>query len=87
MKTVYITSRRRTCIDTATPCAVKVYSNARLLQLFVDGRLTEEIAHCPDATGVIWQFKPIVLTEGSHELKVVGDGVTDSMQLQAVKNL
>jgi len=64
-----------------------VYSNARSLQLFVDGRLAEEIAHCPDVTGVIWQFKPIVLTEGNHELKVIGDGVTDSVRLQAVKNL
>ncbi len=87
VKTVYITSRRRTRIDSATPCVVKVYSNARSLQLFVDGRLTEEIAHCPDVSGVIWQFKPIVLTEGNHELKVIGDGVTDSVRLQAVKNL
>lgn len=76
-KTVYITGRRLKKLYANKPYTVKVYSNASSLQLWIDGKWVQTLPQCDDPSGVIWTFRPVVLPVGSHEIKVVGDGVED----------
>jgi beta-galactosidase len=78
-KTVYITGRRLKKLSYEKPYSVKVYSNATCLQLFVDGKWKKNLPDCTDPSGVIWSFRPIVLSPGRHEIKVIGDGVEDTV--------
>lgn len=77
VKTVYITGRRLKKLYANKPYTVKVYSNASSLQLWIDGKWVQTLPQCDDPSGVIWTFRPVVLPVGSHEIKVVGDGVED----------
>ena len=77
VKTVYITGRRLKKLYADKPYTVKVYSNASSLQLWIDGKWVQTLPQCDDPSGVIWTFRPVVLPVGSHEIKVVGDGVED----------
>ena len=79
-KTVYITGRRLKKLSSEKPYSVKVYSNASSLQLLIDGKWVQTLPHCDDSSGVIWTFCPVVLTAGKHEIKVIGDGVEDTIQ-------
>lgn len=79
-KTVYITGRRLTKLSSGLPYAVKVYSNAGCLQLWIDGKWIQTLSQCDDPSGVIWTFRPVTLPSGTHEIHVTGDGVEDAVQ-------
>lgn len=76
--TVYITSRRRTVAPSTGIIPVKVYSNASSLTLSVNGKEVQTLDHCPDSTGVIWNFEPVALQNGENTIVVSGDGVADT---------
>lgn len=78
-KTVYITGRRLRKLSSEKPYSVKVYSNAACLQLFIDDKWKETLPVCTDPSGVIWSFRPIALSPGRHEIKVIGDSVEDAV--------
>lgn len=78
--TVYITGRRLTRLPASQDCTVKVYSNAKSLSLYVDNVLQQTLSSCPDASGVVWTFQAQRLAPGRHVLRVVGDGVEDTVE-------
>ena len=78
--TVYVTGRRLTHLQANSEYSVKVYSNAKSLQLFVDGQRIQTLEHCPDPTGIIWTFSPIKLAPGIHVIRVEGDGHSDTVE-------
>lgn len=84
--TVYITSRRMTKRQLATPMPIHVYSNAHALTLSVNGRKVETLDHCADATGVIWDFQPVMLRQGKNIIVVTADdGSTDTISVTSGK--
>ncbi len=78
--TVYITGRRMTRLQANSDYCVKAYSNAKSLQLFVDGQPIQFLEHCPDPTNIIWTFSPIKLAPGKHVIRVEGDNHSDSVE-------
>lgn len=78
--TVYVTGRRLTHLQANSEYSVKVYSNAKSLQLFVDGQPIQTLEHCPDPTGIIWTFSPIKLAPGNHVIRVEGDSHSDAVE-------
>lgn len=80
VETVYITSRRLTRLQAGQPYAFKVYSNAPRLQLYVDGKLAETLDKCNDPSGIVWTFRALTLSKGSHQIKVVGDKTEDQIE-------
>lgn len=78
--TVYITSRRFTKRPADEPLSIKVYSNAKKLTLYQNGKEVETMTGSGEDTGVVWNFKPISFQSDSDTFKVIGDnGVEDSV--------
>lgn len=78
--TVYITSRRMRALPEGQPARIHVYSNARSLSLYRDDQLLERLDSCRDATGVVWDFKPVKMNDGENTFRVVADdGTSDSV--------
>lgn len=82
--TVYITSRRFSKRPANIPVEVKVYSNAKSLTLYQNGKELETLNGSGEETGVIWNFKPVKFTSAKDTFKVIaGDGTSDEVTLQA----
>ena len=75
--TVHITSKRMRIFPSGKPVTVKIYSNARSLKLYQNGKLIQTLDKCKDESGIIWTFEP-VRNESSHDVfKVVADDSTE----------
>ncbi len=84
--TVYITSRRFKLRPADTPVQIKVYSNAKTLTLFQNGKEVETLNGSGEKTGVIWNFKPISFTSQKDSFKVVSDnGTADEVEFFQMK--
>lgn len=82
--TVYITSRRFSKRPSDTAIEVKVYSNAKSLTLYQNGKEIEKMSNSGEETGVIWNFKPVRFAGERDTFKVVAaDGTSDEISLQA----
>ena len=78
--TVYITSRRLRYIPAGQDFSIKVYSNAKNLTLYQNGRIVTKKYRSEEETGVIWTFSGIRLKKDSDTFKVVaGDGTKDEV--------
>lgn len=81
--TVYITSRRFSKRPANIPVEVKVYSNAKSLTLYQNGKEVETLNGSGEETGVIWNFKPIKFAGAKDTFRVVAGGTSDEVTLQA----
>ena len=82
--TVYITSRRFTQRPAEAPITIKVYSNAKTLTLYQNGKAIETLNGSGEETGVIWNFKPVKFASANDTFKVVSsDGTTDEINLRS----
>ena len=80
--TVYITSRRLTRLPSGRDFSIKVYSNAKNLTLYQNGRIVTKKYKSEEDTGVIWTFTGLRLKKDSDTFKVVAkNGVKDEITL------
>jgi beta-galactosidase len=78
--TVYITSRRLKSIPAGKSFTIKVYSNAKNLTLYQNGKLVTKKNSSGEDTGVIWTFEGIRLNKDSDTFRVVANnGVKDEV--------
>ncbi len=87
--TIYIASRRFFS-RSSDAVRIKVYSNARNLTLYQNGKKIETLDSCPDSSGIIWNFAPInfVLDSDTFTVKgIMADGtvVSDQVVFQHTK--
>ena len=86
LTTVYITSRRFTKRPADQPLTIKVYSNAKSLTLYQNGKEVETLKTSGESSGVVWTFSPIKLQTEKDDFKVVADdGTTDTVSFFATK--
>ncbi len=71
--TVYITSRRLRSRPSGEEFTIKVYSNARSLSLYQNGKLVKKKTGSGEDTGVIWTFPGIRLQKDSDTFRVVAN--------------
>lgn len=84
-ETIYISSRRLKKIPASLAYQVKVYSNAKTLTLYQDGKEIETLKGSGEITGVIWKFKPVKLNGKQSTFKVVSDsGKEDQITLESL---
>lgn len=74
--TVYITSRRLRSRPSGEEFAIKVYSNAKNLSLYQNGKLVTKKNSSGEETGVIWTFPGIRLQKDSDTFRVVANNGT-----------
>ncbi|MBR1927996.1 MAG: hypothetical protein IJ840_09675 [Bacteroidales bacterium] len=78
--TVYITSRRLGSRPAGKEFSIKVYSNARTLSLYQNGKLVTKKTTSGEDTGVIWTFPGIRMKKDSDTFRVVANnGVRDEV--------
>ena len=78
--TVYVTSRRLRSIPAGKEFTIKVYSNAKTLTLYQNGRQIAKKYNSGEDTGVIWTFPGISLKKDSDTFRVVANnGVKDEV--------
>ena len=84
--TVHITSSRLEYVPAGKEFSIKVYSNAKNLTLYQNGRLVTKKYKSEEDTGVIWTFRGLTLKKDSDTFKVVGgNGVTDEVTFSALR--
>lgn len=80
--TVYITGRRLLRHPRGKEFSIKVYSNARGLTLYHNGRQVSKKTSPDDPTGVVWTFSGLKLKEDTDVFRVVAsDGTSDEISL------
>lgn len=78
--TVHITSSRLSGIPAGKTFSLKVYSNARNLTLYQNGRIVTKKYSSGEDTGVIWTFEGLKLNKESDTFRVVANnGVKDEV--------
>ena len=78
--TVYITSRRLRSLPAGRDFTIKVYSNAKSLTLYQNGKQIARQVSSGEDTGVIWTFPGIRLKKDSDTFRVVANnGVKDEV--------
>ena len=78
--TVYITSRRMRSVPAGQEFTIKVYSNAKSLTLYQNGKQIAKKNNSGEDTGVIWTFPGIRLSKESDTFRVVSNkGVQDEV--------
>ena len=75
--TVHITSSRLRQVPAGKAFTIKVYSNARNLTLYQNGRIVTKRYSSEEDTGVIWTFPGIRLKKDSDTFKVVANNGTN----------
>jgi hypothetical protein len=86
LTTVYITSRRFTKRPADKPLTIKVYSNAKSLTLYQNGKEVETLKTSGESSGVVWTFAPIKFQTEKDDFKVAADdGTTDTVSFFATK--
>jgi Beta-galactosidase/beta-glucuronidase len=80
--TVCITGRRLAGWPVDKALRVKVYSNAKTLTLYQNGKIVTKLYSSGESSGVIWVFPEVRLKTGQDTFKVVAnDGTTDEVTL------
>ena len=80
--TVYITGRRLFRPPRGKEFSIKVYSNARGLTLYHNGRQVSRKTSPDDPAGVVWTFSGLKLKEDTDVFRVVAsDGTSDEVSL------
>ena len=74
--TVYITSRRLKYRPAGQDFSIKVYSNARNLTLYQNGRIVTKKYKSEEDTGVIWTFTGLRLRKDTDTFRVVANNGT-----------
>ena len=74
--TVYITSRRLRSRPAGQEFSIKVYSNAKSLSLYQNGKLVTKKTSSGEDTGVIWTFPGIRMKTDSDSFRVVANNGT-----------
>jgi beta-galactosidase len=78
--TVHITSSRLSGIPAGKTFSLKVYSNARNLTLYQNGRIVTKKYSSGEDTGVVWTFDGLKLNKESDTFRVVANnGVKDEV--------
>ncbi len=78
--TVYITSRRMKYYPSNRPVDLKVYSNAKSLTLYQNGKKVRTMTESGERSGLVWIFKNIPRDKGQDTFKVVAqDGTEDEI--------
>jgi beta-galactosidase len=78
--TVYITSRRLRSLPAGRDFTIQVYSNAKSLTLYQNGKQIARQVSSGEDTGVIWTFPGIRLKKDSDTFRVVANnGVKDEV--------
>jgi beta-galactosidase len=84
--TVYFTSRRLKYFPAGEDLRLKVYSNAKSLTLYQNGRQVEKMKGSGESTRVVWQFSPLKLKTDQDTFKVVADdGTTDEITISRLR--
>ncbi len=84
--TVHITSGRLEYFPAGEELRIKVYSNAKYLTLYQNGRQVARLVSSGEASGVVWTFPAVRLKTAEDSFKVVANnGVTDEITLKKAK--
>ena len=84
--TVHITSSRLRQIPAGQEFTIKVYSNAKNLTLYQNGKQIARKTSSGEDTGVIWTFPGIRLNQESDEFRVVANnGVKDEVTFSRLR--
>lgn len=76
LTTVHITQKRRMKPAVGEPLCIKVYSNARQLSLFQNGKRVQTLGAPSDETQVVWRFDAVRMASPSDVFRVVADDGT-----------
>jgi beta-galactosidase/beta-glucuronidase len=80
--TVHITSSRLKYFPSDQDLCIKVYSNAKYLTLYQNGRLVSKLTSSGESSGVVWTFPAVRMKTGEDTFKVVSNnGVSDEITL------
>lgn len=80
--TVHITSSRLKYFPSDHDLCIKVYSNAKYLTLYQNGRLVSKLTSSGESSGVVWTFPAVRMKTGEDTFKVVSNnGVSDEITL------
>ena len=74
--TVHITSSRLSGVPAGKDFNIKVYSNAKTLTLYQNGRMVAKKYNSGEDTGVIWTFTGLRMKKDSDTFKVVANNGT-----------
>ncbi len=84
--TVHITRSRLLSYPADTDLNIKVYSNAKYLTLYQNGKIVTKMYGSGESTGVVWTFPAVRLKTDQDTFKVVSDkGVEDEITLSRLK--
>ena len=84
--TTNITSRRLKSFPAGQDLRIKVYSNAKYLTLYQNGRLIDRMVSSEESSGVVWTFPAVRLKTDEDTFKVVAnDGTTDQIVLRKAR--
>ncbi|MBR4755441.1 MAG: hypothetical protein IK076_00705 [Bacteroidales bacterium] len=84
--TVHITSSRLKYVPEGRDFSIKVYSNAKNLTLYQNGKIVTKKLRSEEDTGVIWTFSGLRLKKDSDTFKVVANnGVKDEITLSGLR--
>lgn len=84
--TVHITSRRLRCVPAGEEFRIKVYSNAKYLTLYQNGRQVTRMTSSEESTGVVWTFPAVRLKTAEDTFKVVANnGVSDEIVIRRAR--
>jgi len=84
--TVHITSSRLKYFPAGQDLRIKVYSNAKYLTLYQNGRQVTRLTSSEESSGVVWTFPAVRLKTAEDTFKVVSNnGVTDEITLKKAK--
>ncbi len=84
--TVHITSSRLEYFPAGEDLRIKVYSNAKYLTLYQNGRMVTRMTSSEESSGVVWTFPAVRLKTDEDTFKVVSNnGVSDEIILRKAK--
>ena len=84
--TVHITSSRLKYFPAGEDLRIKVYSNARYLTLYQNGRMVTRLTSSEESSGVVWTFPAVRMKTDEDTFKVVANnGVTDEIALRKAR--
>ena len=84
--TVHITSSRLKYFPAREDLRIKVYSNARYLTLYQNGRMVTRLTSSEESSGVVWTFPAVRMKTDEDTFKVVANnGVTDEIALRKAR--
>ena len=84
--TVHITSSRLKSFPAGEELRIKVYSNAKYLTLYQNGRMVTRLTSSEESSGVVWTFPAVRLKTAEDTFRVVSNnGVADEIVLRRAR--